>query len=39
MANYINKFKKLRSKCAVTGVGYKAIIEILVLVKSLNIKY
>jgi hypothetical protein len=39
IADYISEFEKLRSKCAVAGVGYGATVEVPVLVKGLDMKY
>jgi hypothetical protein len=39
MSDYISKFEKLRSKCALAGAGYRAIVEVPVLIKGLDAKY
>jgi hypothetical protein len=39
MSDYISKFEKLRSKCALAGAGYRATVEVPVLIKGLDAKY
>jgi hypothetical protein len=39
MSDYISEFERLRSKCALAGAGYRATIEVPVLIKGLDAKY